>query len=338
MFPLIPGSYRFSLLFKNEVSKEFTSLETALVVPNEDSGLQMTSPALGYKSTRPEGNPGGLKPFRFGGCQVYCQPNRVFLPRDTLSLALQVHGLPPEAKDTAEVRYVFAREEGVFRTLSKKISEFPDLPDLIQEFPLADFPPAHYTLQLSLLIGGNEAVSAREEFDITHRDFISRPWVYSKVLPPSSDAVYDYLVGTQYYNIGRMDEAVARLEKAWQMRPESADFAQNLAQAYMRVGEFRKVEPLLRPFFGQDKPAKYEIYLLQGRAYQKAEAWDQAISTFDGAIALYGINAVLLNSVGECYLGKGDQKAALAAWEKSLQLNPDQPEVRRSVESLKGKK
>jgi GWxTD domain-containing protein len=338
MFPLIPGNFRFSLLVKNEVSKEFTSLETGLAVPGDDAGLQMTSPVLGYKSTRPEGNPGSLKPFRFGGRQVYCQPNRVFLRKDTLSLAFQVQGLPPEAKDTAEVRYVFAREDGIFRTFSKKISEFAELPDLIQEFPLADFPPAHYSLQVILVVGGREALSAREEFDITHRDFISRPWVYSKILPPSSDPAYDYLVGNQYFNIGEVDKGLPRLERACRLRPESADFAQSLAQAYIAKEEFLKVEPLLRPFFGQDKPARYEIYLLQGRAYQKTEDWDKAISIFDGAIAHYGINAVILNAVGGCYLGKGDEKAALTAWEKSLELNPDQPEVRRALDALKGKK
>jgi GWxTD domain-containing protein len=338
MFPLVPGSYRFSLLLKNEVSKEFTSLETELRVPGDDAGLQLTSPVLGYKSTRPEGNTGNLKPFRFGGRQVYCQPNRVFLPKDTLTLALQIHGLPPEAKDSAEVRYVFSKEDAAFRTFSKKIAEFAELPDLIQEFPLVDFPPAHYTLQVSLLAGGREAASVREEFDITHREFISRPWVYSKLLPPSTDPVYDYLVGNQYLNLGELDQALPRLERACRMRPESADFAQSLAQAYLMKDEFLKVEPLLRPFFGQDKPARYEFYLLQGRAFQKAGDWDKGISFLDEAIAHYGVNAAVLNGVAACYLGKGDEKAALTAWEKSLGLNPDQPEVRRAVEALKGKK
>jgi len=338
MFPLVPGKYRFSLLLKNEVSKEFTSLETELRVPGDDAGLQMTAPVLGYKSIRPEGNSGNLKPFRFGGRQVYCQPNRVFLPQDTLTLAFQVHGLPPEEKDSVEVRFVFSKEDEVFRTFAKKIAEFPELPDLIQEFPLADFRPAHYGLQVSLVAGGREAASVREEFDITHREFISRPWVYSKILPPSTDPAYDYIVGSQYFNLGELDPAFLRLERACRMRPESADFAQGLAQVYLAKGEYLKVEPLLRPFFSQDKPARYEIYLLQGRAHQKAGDWDKAISVFDETIAHYGVNAAILNAVAACYLGKGDEKAALTAWEKSLGLNRDQPEVLRAVEALKGKK
>ena len=337
MFPLISGRYRLSLLIKNEVSKEFTSVEADLTVPGDEPGLQMTAPILGYRLARLEENPASLKPFRFGSTQVYCQPNRVFARKDTICLAFQVHGLAPESRDEAEIRYIFATERGVFREVSRKVSGLAGLSDLIEEVPLADFPPAHYTLRVSLLVAGTEAVSAREEFDVTHQDAVTRPWVYSKVLPSSSDPIYDYLIGTQYCNIGEVDKAIPRLERACRLRPESADFAQNLAQAYMTIGEFQKVEPLLRPFFGRDTPAKYEIYLLQGQTYRKAADWDKAISMFEAAVAHYGLNAAILNAVGECYLGKGDTKAALTAWEKSLELNPDQPDLGRTVEALKDK-
>ncbi len=338
MFPLVPGRYRFSLLFKNEVSKEFSSLEVDLAVQGDDPPLQMTSPILGYKMTRLEKVSPGLKPFRFGATQVYCQPNRVFTPKETLCLAFQVHGLAPEARDEAEIRYVFSTDTGIFRQISRPVGELFSLPDVFEEFPLADFPPAHYTLRASLIIAGNEAVSAGEEFDITHRETVNRPWVYAKVFPPSSDPVYDYFAGVQYFNLGRIEQSVARLERAWRSKPEAEDFAQSLAQAYLARGEFLRVEPLLRPFFGQEKPARYELYLLRGKAFQKARNWDQAISTYDEAVSIYGINAVILNSVGECYLGKGDRQAALAAWGKSLELNPDQPEIRRAVDALRGQK
>ena len=46
----------------------------------------------------------------------------------------------------------------------------------------------------------------------------------------------------------------------------------------------------------------------------------------------------LFNSVGECYQGLGKIKEALAAFERSLELSPDQPEVRKRVDELKQKK
>jgi len=106
----------------------------------------------------------------------------------------------------------------------------------------------------------------------------------------------------------------------------------------MTKGEPQKVEPLLLWFFKLDKPPAYDLFLLLGGAYQKLGEWDKAIDIFNEAVSRYGVNAVLLNSIGSCYLEKGDSRAALVAWEKSLELNPDQPQVRKSVEAMRGNK
>ncbi len=337
MFPLIPGNFRLSLLLKNEVSKEFTSLEQRIAIPREDARVQMTSLILGYKAIKPEGNPATLKPFRFGAFQVYCQPNRVFLSNDALNLAFQIHGLPAEARESADLRFTFLKNDQEFRSFTRKAAEYPSLPDVLEEVALGDFPPAHYRVLVSLIVDGAEVVSAGDEFDVTPLTSIDRPWLYSKILPASSDPIYDYLVGTQLFSVGQVDKAIARLEKASRGRPDSVEFAINLAQAHMARGDAEKTVTLLQPFFKLDKPPRYEAYLLQGRAYQELGNWDQAIETFDAAISHYGINTSLLNAAGECYFEKGDFKAALAAWDKSLELNPDQPAIRKRVETLKGK-
>jgi GWxTD domain-containing protein len=337
MFPLVPGKYRLSLLLKNEVSKEFTSLEQTIAIPREDARVQITSLILGYRATKPEGNPATLKPFRFGAFQVYCQPNRVFLSKDSLSLAFQVHGLPAEARDKAELKFTFLKNDQEFRSFTRKVAEYAGLPDVLEEVALGDFAPAHYRVQVALTIDGAEVVSAGDEFDVTALASVARPWFYSKILPASSDPIYDYVLGTQLYNIGQVDAAIVRLERASRSRSDSAEFALNLAQAYMAKRDPEKIVPLLQPFFKVDKPPRYEIYLLQGKAYQKLEEWDKAIGMFDGAIAHYGINPTLLNAAGECYFEKGDLKAALVAWDKSLKLNPDQPVIRKKVETLEGK-
>jgi hypothetical protein len=49
------------------------------------------------------------------------------------------------------------------------------------------------------------------------------------------------------------------------------------------------------------------------------------------------LNTSLLNAVGECYVGLQDREEALKAWEKSLELNPDQPEIEEKVKDVKKK-
>ena len=50
------------------------------------------------------------------------------------------------------------------------------------------------------------------------------------------------------------------------------------------------------------------------------------------------MNAELLNAIGDCNLALGKLPEALAAFERSLRLSPDQPEVRTKVDELKKKK
>ena len=56
------------------------------------------------------------------------------------------------------------------------------------------------------------------------------------------------------------------------------------------------------------------------------------------AVSQYGVNASVLNAIGESDLGLGKLAEALAAFEKLLQLSPDQPEIQKKVEGLKTKK
>jgi Flp pilus assembly protein TadD len=63
-----------------------------------------------------------------------------------------------------------------------------------------------------------------------------------------------------------------------------------------------------------------------------------AVTILDQAVSHYGVNAALLNALGTSYLGLGKTAEALAAYEKSLQISPDQPQVRAKVEELKKRK
>ncbi|MDH7512950.1 MAG: GWxTD domain-containing protein [Clostridiales bacterium] len=338
MFPLIPGTYNLSILVKNEVSKEFTSLEQTLLIPGDEAQFQMTPLILGYKVTRVDGWQKSLKPFRIGPCQVYSAPNRVFVKKDTLGLIFQVLGLEPGLKEKTEVRYTFLKDEESVRSFSRKLSEYPDFPVLLEEIALTDFVPAHYVVKATLIIDGQESLSASEAFDVTHFEAVSRPWVHSRILPDPSDPVYEYFVGSQLFNVGRIDEAVVHLERASRRKPESTDFALNLAQAYMVKRDFGKVGPLLGPFLDKEETPRYELLFLMGRAYQHMGELDKAIEVYDRVVSHYGTNTNLLNAIGECYFQKGDVKAALAVWEKSLEINADQPVIRQHVENLKGKK
>jgi len=338
MFPLIPGTYRFSILVKNEASKEFTSLEQNISIPQDETAARMSSLILGYNVTRTEAKEGRLKPFRLGSFQVYSQPSRVFLKKDSLAVAFQMMNLTPDEKAKGEVKFTFFKEDQEFRSFSRKIGEYPELPNCLEEFSLAEFSPAHCRIKVSLLVDSQEVLSGSDEFDVTYLEQMARPWVSSRTLPNPDDPVYAYLLGSQYFNSGKMEEARQNLEKAYQKKPDSMDIALGLAQVYMVRAEYSRVESLLLPFFSQAQPPKYELFVVLGKAYQSLGQLGKAIEVYDKAISHYGININLLNNLGECYFQLGNANEALRAWEKSLEIDPNQPQVKKNVEALKEKK
>ncbi len=338
LFPLVPGEYDLSVLLKNEVSKEFTSLERTIRVPKAGAAVHLTQPLLGYRVTRLEPGQAPVKAFRVGPYQITCQPNRVFTSKETLGIAFQLNGMSDELKTGGEVLFSFSKDGEPFRQIVRKISALPDLPDVIEEIPLADFPPAHYRLEVALWVAGSEVVSAAEEFDVTFAEAVPRPWFSTRVLPDLNDPTYDQIIGAQLFNLGRFSESRAVLERAHEKKPGSAAAAAALAQVLVVLDEPRTAIRLLTPFLSGEEVPKYEMYLLAGQAHAKAGLYEMGIEILDTAVSHYGVNSGILNLIGECYLGWGREGDALKVFERSLELSPDQPEVRRKVAELKKKK
>jgi len=114
--------------------------------------------------------------------------------------------------------------------------------------------------------------------------------------------------------------------------------ASSLARAYLVLDRAADAVRTLAPFIGPEMTPAYETHVLAAEGLKRAGEFARAIEILDRAVSHYGVNAVLMNSLGECYEGLGKAKEALAAFEKSLELSPDQPQVRMKVEELKKRK
>ena len=126
------------------------------------------------------------------------------------------------------------------------------------------------------------------------------------------------------------------MEEAYQKNPDSLDFALNLARVYSVQKKHQQIKQVLMAFSDMSE-VPYQLYLLLGKSHQALGEFDLAIALFNKALSQYGINSNLLNSIGECYYSLGIWDEALAAWEKSLEINDNQPDVEGKVNILKKK-
>jgi len=338
MFPLIPGTYKMSILVKNEVSKEFTSLERNLLIPSEKDSFQMTSILMGYRKRDNPPPERRLRPFQMGKYQIYFHAKRVFLMQDDLVLTFQIHGMSQELKDRGELKYTFFKNDEEFKSFTKRIAEYDGVPDFVEQVSLQEFFPAHYRVQVTLWIEKQEVLFETDEFDVTHVESIARPWIYSQLLAATDDPVYAYVIGQQFFNSGKAQDARQYLENAYDKKPDNVVFALGLSRIYAELKEYTKIVPILEPLMNLPESPSYDVHFLLGASYQELGEFGKAIEVFDKAIQRFGINTLVLNVLGGCYYRLGQLSEALTAWEKSLEMNPEQPEIRKNVKAIKEKR
>ena len=334
-FPLIAGDYKISVLLKNEVSQEFTSLEQNITVPQEESVPLMSSLILGYRvETR---DPTTLRPFQLGKKLILCQPNNIFRIQDKMFVCFQLLGMKSSSLQKVEVKYEIFKEDEKVLELIKKTAEYENLLSLGEEFSLQDFQPGYYQINVTVRDGERDILSEKSYFEITPLSQIPRPWTYSKRLLPLSHPSYSYILGTQFFNKGQLDQARAYLERAYQSQQNSVEFSLSLARVYFTLKDFEKTKAVLLPLLESPEPS-YDSYWLLGKSHQSLREFDRAIAVYNQTLSHFGTNTNLLNSLGECYHALGRIEEALFAWNKSLEINPDQPEIKEKVDSLKKEK
>ena len=339
LFPLVPGSYKINILLKNKVSREFTSFEANLLVPAPGT-FTLFAPCLANRVDKASRFRGQSKPFLLGSLQLTPSPRNDYLPGETLSAFFQLENAPEDIRDGGVVEYTILKEgekgpEAV-RTVTKALAEYPDRTDILEEFSLEGYQAANYILRISVQNAARvQRIAAEERFLVTALPVLMRPWVLS-VPQPSNAPQYLHIAGTQYLNKKELAKARPLLEAAVRREPSSVPFALDYARLLLELKEYAGVKDAARPFLADER--KWDFLEPVGRACQALGEQAQAIALYKDYLAHFGANLNVLNAVGECQLQLGNTAEALAAWEHSLKIEPNQPKLKERVEALKQKK
>jgi len=336
VFPCIPGRFRFDLLFKNTVSKEFGSFEGEIEIPEESAAPLLGGLFLGYAAEPVSGPAEPGVPFRIEGRQLLADARKTFLRSDTLIAVLQVFGLPPEWKNGGKIRYVFHQGETDILTLTRTPAEAGTGDTLFLNQPLAGFKPGYYDLEVSLLDpSGTERAHRSGAFAVSPGESLSRPRILSKVMTAGYPE-WDYDLGAQWLGVGKTAEACDFLARAFEKNPTNERFAVGYAQALFLAGQYGKADGVLRPLAGAENPSP-DVLSWLGRACHALGKYREAISFYQGYLRLAGMNIEILNFIGTCHFQLGEKDKALDAWKQSLKLNPAQDKIKALVESLEKK-
>ncbi|MFB0565571.1 MAG: GWxTD domain-containing protein [Candidatus Aminicenantaceae bacterium] len=335
-FPLIPGNYTFNLLLENTVTKEFTSFEKNISVPDPKFS-QISSLILARKVNRESPYNQVNKAFQIGNLQIYPSPRDNFSQKDRLFIFFQVYGLSQELRESGILDFTFYRGEQKFQTTRKKFNDYENDRDFLQEISLEKFPPGRYKIHVSILNReGEEILSEREEFSVSSEP-TPEAWIVTQTNPPADDPLYFYLLGNQFLNRGEIRRAHNELEKAYYRKPDSLDFSLSYTRALLIQKEYQKVKEILLPF-SEAKKENFALFYYLGKAFQKEGDLEEAITYYQKALSHKGNVIEILNSIGECYFLSGNNRQALQAWQKSLEINPNQENIRKIIKGIKKEK
>ncbi len=333
-FPMVEGKYRFDLLIKNPVSKEFTSFESDLVVPGPGNGPVLGPVLLSSRLDREASARSNLRPFRMGNLQVYPVADRTFSKTDRLFMSFRMDAPPPALGETGSLEFSLLKEDKQVRSFSRSLKEVGSGPEFSEELSLGDVDPGLYSVVVKLLDQDRKEIgSAKEDFAVSTRRALPALWSVSEKIPPLDDPHHTFVLGVQFLNLGRVSEAKPLLEKAYEKRPVSLEFALGLGQAYFRSSEFQKVQDLLSRFLekGNEDP---QVYELLGRSAFLQSNYGPAIYYLKKYLSHFGTNLEILNILAESFYQSGEFEEARAAWKKSLEMEPRQEEIKKKLEAL----
>jgi len=116
--------------------------------------------------------------------------------------------------------------------------------------------------------------------------------------------------------------------------PDGRKLVIGRAMAYQRTGQLPRSLALMDRAV-ETKPAEPDLWLFRGRYRVEGGDCPGATNDVDRAIALAPANASAYSARGVARLCAGDRAGARAAFERSLRIDPDQPNVRHYLATLR---
>ena len=131
-------------------------------------------------------------------------------------------------------------------------------------------------------------------------------------------------------NEGKVNEAVAALEKLVEAEPNNATLQYNLGVAYERRDQFDKSRQRfeeaikLKPDFG-------DAFLAIGNSFMTQKNFVDAITPLSKAVELLPQSYEAAYNLGACYSNSGNYAEAEGAFKKAIAINPKEPIVHQQL-------
>lgn len=336
-FPVAEGRYKLNVLLTNTVGKQFSLLEQDLEVPPAKSGPSIEGPFLGYKYETYQRDV--HIPFKVLDKKLVVDPKKTFASSDAIAILFNVlrvtEGLAKGGEARIAVRGL-RQANPVRKTYTVKLDtpltgQDLSIPYLI---PAGELEPDYYDVVITLAGPDGEIIDEKKDMmTVSPATALGHPIANAKGIPLANQFLFRYMLGEQSEKTNRPAAARALYEEAYRMRPEYKDGAVRYANFLNKTGAFDEALKIAEDLRKDDR-RQFMFHVIRGQALLGQEKYEEALAELTQANRIYNSETGVLNALGRCYLKLGRKAEAIEAFNASLKLNPDQPEIKRTVAGL----
>lgn len=336
LLPILPGRFKLFFFMQNKTTKDFTSFQTDISVPTDNKDPQLGSLLIYLAREKlPEAQQNNLKAFTFNGLHYVINSQNHLLPNRECGIYLQAYNFPDKKDMSLVVEFISVDTGTVAYSLTKTIDEVltPDGMGIdIYPLSLASVKPGYYGLEVSFLDKNEEKVfSKRENVILLSQSVPIVPLVYAKLHDASPNAEFLFLLASQYYLSHEYENAQNYLEQILNIR-DSVQSRILLGQTLYAREKFADSIAVVLPVF--QKTQDRETGKLLAANYARLKNWASALVYLEKLLET-ATELSVLNLAAECYVNLNQPEKALPLLQKSLELEPNQANIKKLEERIK---
>lgn len=340
-FPIVEGNYKLTILLQNSIGKEFSIYEQDISVPEGTEELEIAGPFLGYKIQDYQSTV--HIPFKVVDKKLVTDPKNTYASRDEIAFLVGLVNVPQELWSEGELSVSInglRKENSAKKSLTLRIRDYPQgkIVYIPQSFPASELPPDYYEMRLKIVGGNGETFKeAKTEFIISPENAIAHPIARAKIISLENNFLFFYMHAHQYAKLGYFEKAEDAYQKAYDLKPDYKRGVIEYANFLYRARKYQKSLNLIEDI-RDDEEHQFEYFLVKGRALMGMEWYEEAIDNLIEGNKIYNSDTGLLNSLGFCYFKTGQKERALEVLRASLNLNPDQTDVKALIAEIERSK
>ncbi len=141
-----------------------------------------------------------------------------------------------------------------------------------------------------------------------------------------------YMLGMSLQRLGRKEEALNHLRKAYDLNPNDLSIKLELGKAYFTVRRYKEVTELLDSVDSAQLPGNHQsaFFQMRGEAKLKINDVNGGYKDFKVLAKLKPKDAAIQYKYGAVALRADDIEAAISAFDRAVQLDPKDPEKKKT--------